>query len=181
MFCYVLSLNFILCFQFKFSTTVDQESNFEKSPERLLLNDEVFSDHLHKIVDDLIFIYYNLTYSSEYSFLFVNQLCNILNLFNEKRYYQRLTNIVNATADDNKENSELSQLIDNVIRKWLSDNRVSVDAVLNVVFHLLVYLKDEEKVTILNNISEVDLSDVKIKCSSMKLCYYSFLFMFRIT
>lgn len=111
-----------------------------------------------------------MTYSSEYSFLFVNQLCNILNLFNEKRYYQRLTHIVTATADDNKENSELSQLIDNIIRKWLSDNRVSVDAVLNVVFHLLVYLKDEEKVTILNNISEVDLSDVKIKCSAMKLC-----------
>lgn len=135
---------------------MDEESPVEKSPEHPVLeNDDFFNDHLHQIVNDLILIYYKMTDSSEYSYLFVNQLCHILNLFSEKRYYQRLTNIVTALSSDHKETSESSQLIDNIIRKWLSDNRVSVDAVLNVVFHLLVYLKDEEKVTILNNISEV--------------------------
>ncbi len=95
-----------------------------------------------------------MTYSSEYSFLFVNQLCNILNLFCEKRFYQRLTDLITVSSDF-ETNNDPSQLIDNIIRKWLSDNKVSVDAVLNVVFHLLVYLRDEEKITILNNISEV--------------------------
>lgn len=98
-------------------------------------------------------MYYDAIQNSEYSYLFVNQLCNVLNLFSEKRFYQRLTDCVHSTTND--VDSESSELINKVMRSWLSDSRVSVDAVLNVLFHLLVHLKDDEKVVILNNISEV--------------------------
>lgn len=116
--------------------------------------DKFYNNYLHEVVNDLVQSYYNMTYSSDCAYLYVNQLCNILNLCSEKCYYQRLTNIVTAPSDEDGVNKS-SQSINNLIHQWLSDNRVSVDAVLNVVFHLLIYLKDDEKVSILNNISEV--------------------------
>lgn len=124
-----------------------------------LTNDSYFTNQLGDLVNDLIRVYYDAIQHSKQSYLFVNQLCNVLNLFSEKCYYQKLTEIVYATCTNGSETNESSELINNVMRSWLSDNRVSVDAVLNVLFHLLVYLKDDEKVVILNNISEVRIGE----------------------
>lgn len=141
-------------FQAKFVNLVEDTTTQVESSEVVpVKTEDQFGEKLHVIINDLIQIYYNVSQNSEFAYLFINQLCNILNLFSEKRYFQRLTDILITSLSN--EDSNDSQLINNVIRRWLSDNRVSVDAVLNVVFHLLVYLKDEEKVTILNNISEV--------------------------
>lgn len=152
-------INFRCYPQAKFVSLVDDTTNQAESSEVVSTKTEdQFGEKLHVIINDLIQIYYNVSQNSEFAYLYINQLCNILNLFSEKRYFQRLTDILISSLSN--ENSNDSQLINNVIRKWLSDSRVSVDAVLNVVFHLLVYLKDEEKVTILNSISEVSKSNL---------------------
>lgn len=147
------------------------------STATVLTNDDYFNGKLYEIVNDLIQIYYSMAETCEHSYLFVNQLCNLLNLFNEKRFYQRLTDIVSeSSAPVTESGNGSSQVINNVMRKWLSDNKVSVDAVLNVVFHLLVYLKDEEKVTILNNISEVSRRfDAQLSCIRLFLTGFAFL------
>ncbi|XP_065225730.1 E3 ubiquitin-protein ligase listerin [Planococcus citri] len=133
-----------------------------------LTNDAYFTRQLNDLVNDMIQVYYDAIQNSKYSYLFVNQLCNVLNLFSEKCYYQKLTEIVHATCTNNSsEDNESSELINNVMRSWLSDNRVSVDAVLNVLFHLLVYLKDDEKVVILNNISEDHMSSMLELCLNL--------------
>ena len=137
----------------------DKPANELTYHSSFMSNDAYFTQQLNVLVNEMIQVYYNAIQNSKHSYLFVNQLCNVLNLFSEKCYYQKLTEIVHDNCTNGSEANESSELINNVMRSWLSDNRVSVDAVLNVLFHLLVYLKDDEKVVILNNISEVNIGN----------------------